>query len=129
MDFHKDEANETFELQHSGLISLIIDVLGLEGDFRTHDTPTQHGALQKDSIEGPVNEGFNFLSAVGMMWYLCNNRKLDIQMAMSQCARFTHDPKHFHEVALKRVGRYLKKHFHNSGHRLIMKPDGEFDVA
>jgi hypothetical protein len=41
------------------------------------------------------------------MLYVCNNRA-DIQFATSHRARFTSNPKHTQEVALKRIGRYLK---------------------
>ena len=33
-----------------------------------------------------------------------------------------------HEVALKQFGLYLKKHGHNLGRELIMKPDGKLNV-
>jgi hypothetical protein len=42
------------------------------------------------------------------MLYLCNKRA-DIQFAIRQCARFTSNPKHTQEVALKRIGRILFK--------------------
>jgi hypothetical protein len=29
-------------------------------------------------------------------------------MAVSQCARFTHNPKRSHELALEQIGQYLK---------------------
>ena len=40
--------------------------------------------------------------------YLAGNSRPDIQFAVHQCAKYTANPKHSHEKALKRVGRYLK---------------------
>ena len=40
--------------------------------------------------------------------YLCENTRPDIQFAVHQCARFTHNPKASHSVALKRICKYLK---------------------
>ena len=98
---------------------------GFEGDFHNHYTPIKYGALQKHPIEGPVSEGFNFASSVGMVWHLCNNTKLNNQVSISLCACFTNSPNHYINLALKRVGQYLKWHGHNSYRRLIMKPDGK----
>ncbi len=59
-----------------------------------------------------------------MMLYLCNTRA-DVQFATSQCARYTADPRHSHEVALKRIGRYLKG---TRTRGLILHPDDGLEI-
>jgi hypothetical protein len=43
-----------------------------------------------------------------MLMYLASNSRQDIAFAAHQCACFTHCPKRTHEVAVKRIARYLK---------------------
>ncbi len=43
-----------------------------------------------------------------MLLYLSSNSRPDIQFAVYQCARFTHNPKHSHADAVKRICRYLQ---------------------
>lgn len=42
-----------------------------------------------------------------MMHYL-NHTQPDCAFAIHQCARYTFEPKKSHEVAINRIGRYLK---------------------
>jgi hypothetical protein len=44
----------------------------------------------------------------------------EINYAVHQCARFAHDPKESHELAIKRIGRYL---LGTKDQGLILKPD------
>ena len=43
-----------------------------------------------------------------MLFYLSGHTRPDIAFAVSQCARYSFCPRHSHEEALKRIGRYLK---------------------
>ena len=45
---------------------------------------------------------------VGMMLYLAGSTRPDIEYAVHQCARFSHNPKRCHEVGLKHIARYLQ---------------------
>ena len=47
------------------------------------------------------------LSVIGMLLYLCSNSRPDIQYAVHQCARFSHDPGKKHGNAVKKIVRYL----------------------
>ena len=42
-----------------------------------------------------------------MLLYLASNTRPDIQFAVHQVARFSHDPKQSHAQAIKRIARYL----------------------
>jgi len=44
---------------------------------------------------------------IGCLNYLANNTRPDIQFAVYQCARYTHNPKKSHSVALKHIVHYL----------------------
>ena len=55
----------------------------------------------------PMNETWNYASIIGMLMYLSSNSRPDIQFAVHQCARFTHNPKKSHVNAVKRIVRYL----------------------
>ena len=43
-----------------------------------------------------------------MLNYLANTSRPDIAFATHQCARFSNDPRLIHEIAVKRIARYLK---------------------
>jgi len=43
-----------------------------------------------------------------MLLYLSTNTRPDIAFAVSQVARFTHNPKLSHDTAVKMIARYLK---------------------
>ena len=96
----------SIELTQTGLIDRIISVLGLEG-ANTKATPANLGALGKDEDGPGCNATFSYPSVVGMLMYLTGHSRPDIGFAVHQCARYTHCPRHSHEEALKRIGRYL----------------------
>lgn len=68
---------------------------------------------------------FNYRSVIGMAMFLCNNTRLDCAMAVHQCARFGSNPKRTHEIALKRVGRYL---LGTANRGLIIRPTQEMNL-
>ena len=75
--------------------------------------------LGKDLEGDPVACSFSYPSVIGMLWHLHNHSRPDLGFAVSQCARFAFAPKRSHELALIRIGQYLKG-TENEG--LIMKP-------
>jgi hypothetical protein len=54
-----------------------------------------------------------------MLLYLSRHTHPDIAYAVNCCARYMFCPKHFHELALKRIGRYLKQ---TSDRGMVMYP-------
>ena len=55
-----------------------------------------------------------------MMLYLAGSTRPDIAFVVHQCARFSHAPKHSHEIDLKHIARYLKGTREKG---LVMTPD------
>ena len=55
-----------------------------------------------------------------MLQYLAQHTRPDIAFAVAQCARHAHHPKRQHEIAVERIGRYLKGTMKRG---LILRPD------
>ena len=47
-------------------------------------------------------------SVVGMLQYLANNTRCEIAYAVNNVARHCNNPKRAHEIAIKRIVKYLK---------------------
>jgi hypothetical protein len=106
---HIDRRDDgTILLTQKGLADKIVDSLHLSGDDITPvDTPcTKYVPIDED---GELAHGeFSYPSVVGQLNYLQGHSRPDITLATSQVARFVHSPKRSHELALIRLGRYLK---------------------
>ena len=53
------------------------------------------------------NEEWSYASVVGILLYLAGNTRPDVAFAVHRAARFSHRPMQCHEVAVKRIIRYL----------------------
>jgi histone deacetylase 1/2 len=105
---HIDRRDDgTIHLTQKGLIARIIQALNI-GDLSSKHTPAEQGCLGSDPEGDPPNSTFSYPSVIGMLQYLQGHSRPDITFAVSQCARWTHNPKRSHEEALQRIGRYLK---------------------
>jgi len=98
---------DTIELKQSGLIKKIIEATGM-ADCNSDAVPAHPTPLGKDSSGPAFDEEWNYRSVVGMLLYLAGNSRPDIAFAVHQAARFSHDPKKSHGVAVKRIVRYLQ---------------------
>ena len=107
MEETTEGVQEKITLLQTGLTDRIITALGLNVKSNGAPTPAIAIPLDKD-LDGEVfDHDFNYASVVGMCMYLCNNSRPDISFAVSQCARFTHNPTEKHALYLRRIGRYL----------------------
>jgi hypothetical protein len=106
---HIDRKDDgTIHLTQKGLADKIVDSLHLSGaDVAPVDTPcTKYVPIEED---GELAHGeFSYPSVVGQLNYLQGHSRPDITLATSQVPRFVHKPKRSHELALIRLGRYLK---------------------
>ena len=111
-------------MKQLGLIDKVIDATGMK-DCNPSSTPAEAKTLGKDKNGAHFAEQWNYASVVGMLLYLSGNSRPDIAFAVNQAARFTHDPKQSHAVAVKRIVRYLKG-TRNRG--LIFRPSVDWKV-
>ena len=93
-------------MKQTGLVNKIIEATGMQ-DANGKSTPADPKTLGKDPNGKPFNEQWGYASVVGMLLYLSGNSRPDIAFAVNQAARFTHDPKESHAIAVKRIVRYL----------------------
>jgi hypothetical protein len=115
----KDGKNQ-ITLTQSGLTQRIITALGLNSSLSTPlSTPAEASPLPRDTKGDPAAGNFNYAAVVGMLLYLSGHSRPDIAFAVHQCARYTFCPTRRHELALVRIGRYLKG---TAGKGLIMSP-------
>jgi Reverse transcriptase (RNA-dependent DNA polymerase)/GAG-pre-integrase domain len=102
----RNDADGTVTLTQTGLIDRVLEALNIEG-LPPKDTPADE-VLTLDKNGDPPNGTFNYASVIGMMWYLYGHSRPDLGFALSQAARFSFAPKRSHELALIRIGQYLK---------------------
>ena len=91
-----------------------------------NQVPTRRDPLGLDPDGLPMQDVFSYPSIVGMLLYLSSNTRPDIAFAVSQVARFTHNPKESHATALKVIIRYLKG---TSTMGLIFNPSSALELG
>jgi hypothetical protein len=114
----------SIELLQTGLIDRIVKALGIQ-DANSKATPAETTALPADPDGQQTDGDFNYRSVIGMLGYLTGNSRPELAFAHHQCARYSHAPRRIHEVALKRIGRYL---LHTKDKGLIMKPTDDLKI-
>ena len=105
----RDETTGIMENKQVGLIDRVIETLGLnDGMAKGKFTPTESTPLVKNSDGEAPSGSFSYSSVVGMLLYLSGHTRPDIAYAVNRCSSYMFSPRHSHETALKRIGRYLK---------------------
>ena len=102
--YQKDK--DSIKMTQQGLIQKIITATGMT-ECNPNKTPTTKESLATDEDGEPMDDPWNYRSIVGMMLYLSTNTRPDIAYAVSQVARFSHNPKKSHATAVKMIVRYL----------------------
>ena len=115
----RDPDNDTITLRQSGLAQRIVEALHLDDDTTSVRTPAD-AYLPLDEDGESAHELYNYASVNGMIQYLQGHSRTDISFAASQTSRYTFNPKRSHELALERIGRYLKGTIDKG---LILKPN------
>jgi hypothetical protein len=123
--FEENKDEGTITMTQKGLIKKIIAATGLE-DCNPNRQPAAAAALGIDPDGEPYSEPWNYPSIVGMLLYLTTNTRPDIAFAVSQVARFNHNPKQSHARAVKMIVRYLRG---TKDKGMIIKPDGTLSLA
>ena len=123
---HMDRKQDgKIELTQKGLSERIITALGLESMSNAASTPAESRALGADEDGAPCQETYSYRSVIGMLLYLSNTTRPDLAFAVHQCASFSHNPKRSHELALKRIGRYL---IGTKDRGMILDPSTKLDI-
>lgn len=107
-----------------GLINQVINATNIQL-CNTIGLPASSTPLGSDVNGENFNETWGYSSVVGMLNYLANNTRPDISYATHQCARFTHNPKKSHGMAVKHIIRYLSG---TKDKGIIMTPSNNFSV-
>ncbi len=102
----KDSKTKSISLTQPSLIEQIIRDVGITQFSKGKETPVD-GILYPDPDGPPRAETWNYRSVIGKLNYLANNTRPDISMAVHQCAPFCTQPMALHELAVKRIARYL----------------------
>jgi hypothetical protein len=101
-----DAVTKTITLTQPSLIQQILQDVGIRGQSNGKDTPVD--SILYDDLDGlDRSDSWNYWSVIGKLNYLANNTHPDISMAVHQCARYSSNPKATHELAVKRISRYL----------------------
>jgi hypothetical protein len=104
----RDIDANTFQMSQPFLIRRILEFRSLDENKRKgRDTPVWKTLLNRDLDGVPRKHSWLYHGAVGMLSYLANSVRPEIQMAVHQTARFLIKPMRSHELAIMRIGRYL----------------------
>ncbi len=106
VDIQRHPEDGSIHLVQEGLAKRIVEALGV-GHLSAVSTPAD-GPLVKDEHGEPGNGLYNYASVVGMLNYYTGHSHPELAFATSQVCRFVHNPKRSHEIALERIGRYIK---------------------
>ena len=106
VDIKRNPQTGEITMTQTGLIDRILEAMEI-GDLDPVGTPADD-VLGKDEFGDPADCSFNYASVIGMLWYLYGHSRPDLGFAVSQAARFAFAPKRSHELALIRIGQYLK---------------------
>ena len=93
-------------LTQKGIIQRILDDLHID-DLPPVDAPADR-VLGTDPDGDPIDGTFNYSSVTGACWYVTCHSRPELDFALSQCSRFSFNTKRSHEIALIRIGQYLK---------------------
>ena len=94
------------ELLQLGLTEKVLRTVGLDG-CDPGLTPAKESPLTTDLDGEPFDEDWEHASVVGMLMHLVNTRP-DIQFAVHQCGKYSHNPRASHAKAVKKICRYYE---------------------
>jgi hypothetical protein len=101
------QADGTFYLTQTGLMEKVLKAAGLQ-DCNRCLTPASTTPVGSDVDGAPFIEYWEYASIVGMLMYLAAITHPYITYAVHQAARYTHDSRASHAVAIKSIPRYIK---------------------
>jgi Reverse transcriptase (RNA-dependent DNA polymerase) len=102
-----ESSNDGFYMSQTCLIEKVLKTVGMT-DSKQKRTPASSTPLGMDAKGYAFQGNWDYARVVGMLLYLSSNSRPNIQFAVHQCARFTHNPKASHGEAVKRICQYLQ---------------------
>jgi hypothetical protein len=106
VQINRDTQSKSIELTQPALINQVIKDVGITTFSKGKDTPVD--SILHADLEGHDRiDSWNYRSIIGKLNYIANNTRPDISMAVHQCTRYCSNPKALHELAVKRIIRYL----------------------
>jgi len=120
----KDPINKSITMTQPGFIESVLADLNLLSDSKPKDTPSV-GILYPDRDGIPRQETWNYRSVIGKLNYIAQNTHPDISFAVHQCARYSASPTALHDLAVKRIGRYLLA---TKDKGIVMHPTQDFKL-
>ena len=126
VQLNRDNATGHIHMTQEGLIKQVIEALGLDMDqTNAEGISAKQKPLVKDENGEPKQDTFNYSSFVGLMMYLSEHTRPDLAYRISQVSCIMLNPKHLHEIALKRISRYL---IGTKDKGMIIKPKNTIDI-
>jgi hypothetical protein len=120
----KDSTSKTISMTQPGLIESILQDLNITSNHVTAYTPSD-SILYPDKDGIPRKESWNYRSIIGKLNFLAQNTRPDISFAVHQCARFCTKPSAIHELAVRRITRYLLA---TKDRGLLLRPTKDFTL-
>ncbi len=114
MEVTRDRANQTLFIDQTAFIDRMLEDLGME-KCKSAKVPMDSGTeIVKNRYMGEdyeaTKEGIQgYQSLVGTLLWLAYMTRSDISFAVGKCSRYASNPISSHDVALKRIVRYLKE--------------------
>jgi hypothetical protein len=103
------QSDGTLKLSQPQLIKQILEDLWFNSRTKSKPTPAPGGQLLEREIDSEAMEDdFHYRSVIGKANFLEKSTRLDIAVAVHQCARFSSEPKQSHADAVRYFGRYLQ---------------------
>jgi hypothetical protein len=88
------------------LIEQILDDLWFNDKTKSKPTPAPGGqVLEREINADPMKDEYHYRSVIGKADFLEKSTRLDIAMAVHQCAWFSSNPKRSHADAVRYLGR------------------------
>jgi hypothetical protein len=103
-----NNSDGSITLRQPGLIDKVIKTCGLENESNEHLTPADKILCDSDGTNAPRQHNWSYRQVIGILNYIAASSRPDITFAVHQCARFSANPKRHHEIAVRRIVRYLK---------------------
>jgi hypothetical protein len=103
--------NSEVHISQPFLFQQIFQFLGYDKDeakVNRHDTPSDPRTILHADPDGPLHkQDRKYRSLLGLLSYLMTITRADITFAVNNCANFSTKPHGIHEIALKRIVKYL----------------------